>query len=356
MKFRKGLALLSSTLIGTTGLAAFALGGATSSTADPLPAKAPYGVGEAKPNTPLLYVKGDKIHDGKDVTTISGLKKGHTVVSVDRLAKGYLVGSTKSGGTKKVDLNILDRSGHVLESVKANVSYDINLAKDRVVAIERSSKRAVVVTNKGKVIGRTDSSVSYAKDTSVGFVEDEVSIVYFASPNGENQKAVRWNPKTSKITKTSAPNLWSSSVSPGGSFLVGAQRGTEGDCLGVASDSRLNTGSRWFTCDWRRIGQFSPDGTRVLGASPSFEGSKPAKLAAFGVRQGPKKPVGKFSVPSGTATALWADNDHVWVAGALEPEFRTEGNTWIMKCDLTGKCTTVATSKKPQLVLGGGVY
>lgn len=328
----------------------------TSASPTPSPAassKTVFGVGVAKDNTPLLYVAAKEIHDGDTVIPISGIK-GLTVLSVDRLTDGYLVGTIGGSDDESVYLLLVDSTGQTRPLVRATYSYDINLAKDRIVAIEYVEKRAVVFSSEGKVIGRTDKALGNLRMADVGFVEDQVAVL---SPDDDpNPTSILFDPETSKTTKITPPRISSVGISPGGSFMAGKHgKG----CLAVASDSRAENSHEWRTCDWSSYGiqaQFSPDGTKVLAVPTLTDGFGPGELAVFGVREGGKKPVGDFKTPNRTTDAKWADNTHLWVTGARSADYTFDKGAWISKCDFDGRCETAATTDKGNVVLGGGVY
>ena len=362
MKLRHGTVLVSAALVATTGLAGFALTGATPSSAQPVgqhttQAKTAYGVGEAKANDPLLYAKNKRIHDGEKVIRIKGFDKLF-VTSVDRLSGGYLVGANTWGPGDISTLYVVGRDGSSKKLGEVFEGYDINLAKDRIVAMDYKTDRAVVYSNKGKVVAKTAKAVSQAQDASLGFVENDVSIVSYVSAKSDKQKAVRWNLKTSKLTPVAALNMLAASFSPGGSYIVGTHvtKRKHDFCLAVASDPRANKPHRWITCDWQDLGQFSPSGTRILATPAGYEGFLD-RVAAFDVRTGPKKPVANFKAPRATSEAIWADNEHLWLAGGNTMNTEFSGHTWIKTCDLGGWCKTVAKADKDgYIVLGGGVY
>ncbi len=384
MRHRTGTALLAA-LVGTTGGVVFAVMAekpsagppaphAETSTAAPVaptsptssptksspsPSKSYYGSGTAEDNAPLLYVADQVIHDGQEIITMDALDD-LDVISVDRLNEGYLVGTTGYGDQEDAILHIVDPSGGTRKLARAFYPYDINLAKDRVVAIDSVTKRAVVYSSTGKVIGKTDKALDNAGRAAVGFVEDEVLIVTEDSQN--KQKAVRWDPRTSKTKKVDAPELSSAGVSPGGSFVAGNTAGSEeeGGCLGVRSDNRVGIQHNWKACDWRSFGaqgQFSPDGSLVLAVPVLTDGFGPGELAVFGVREDSDKPVDDFKTPNLTTDAKWADNEYLWLTGARGGDYDFNEGAWIRKCDLEGRCEIVATTDKVgNVVLGGGVY
>ena len=367
MNLRKGIALASAALVSTTGLAAFAVTGATTSSADPTSPsastaatksiaafnKAPYGVGKARPNTPLLYFTNHSIHDGKLVTKVRGLGKAK-VISLERLDKGYLVGTFAGEGQEAVNLHVVDAAGRTRHLGKVSDSFDINLAKNRIVAVSHQNDRAVVFSSSGKVISTRAKNIPYPEPAVVGFVENDVTIL--TSGLSGKQTAERWNPRTGKATKVAAPGLFNGSVSPGGSFVVGDSDGPDGG-LGVASDPRVQNPVKWHTSHWVTADtrdHFSPDGTRILGMSGDAD-NWAQEYAVFGVRKGPK-PIGSFKAPKHTSTAIWADNDHLLLVGSKSGDYEL-GDKWIKKCDLTGWCMTVARADRGSyIVVGGGVY
>ena len=62
-----------------------------------------------------------------------------------------------------------------------------------------------------------------------------------------------------------------------------------------------------------------------------------------------------FRTPADTYSAVWADNDHVWVLGndQSDPDFGKGG--WVRRCDFHGKCTA-AVSPTSDFTVGGGIY
>lgn len=139
----------------------------------------------------------------------------------------------------------VDSTGSSRMLVGAFEANDINLAKDRVVAIDLDTDRAVVLDSFAKVLGRTEKAVANPEQAAVGFVEEEVLIV--TTDSKEKQEAVRWDPDTSKTKKVTAPELLDAAVSPGGSFRVGNVPGTDDErpCIGVASDERAQQPQQW---------------------------------------------------------------------------------------------------------------
>lgn len=400
MKRRVGIALAAAALIGTTGGVGLALNGAepgqegspasvpvapaspagsSSASASPTstassepakkksPSKKPnsastpdepfFGVGEAKSNTPLLYVADKTIHDGDKTIDIDGLGDLY-VSSVDRLNKGYLVRTNAAGDGRDTGLHLVEASGENRLMMSHYGTYDINLAKDRVVAIDFDTARVVVFSSDGREIARSDKTVAKPLDATVGFVEDEVLIV--SGDRGKKQDALRWDPKTSKTTKVSSPGLLYASVSPGGSFVAGNTNTAKNadSCLKVVSDKRVGVQHKWTACDWvvsYGQTQFSPDGSKLLAVPAQTDGFGPGTFGIFGVREDSTQPVDEFRTPDLTIEAVWADNDYLWLTGARSAEL--DKGWWIKKCDLDGACEDVVTTKGSiRPIVGGGVY
>ncbi len=383
MQLRKGIALAAAALVGTAGGVVFAITGpgaspaehsATPSTASaptstaspsatkgsPSPSEAPFGSGNAEDNVPLLYVADKEIHDGDKVIPIGGID-GLGVQSVDRLARGYLVGTIPGDDQASDNLHIVDSEGRTRHLAKAFSSYDINLAKDRIVAIDYVTELAVVWSDEGEVIAESKEPVGYPAEGAVGFVEDDVAIVSTSSKG--SQTSLHWNLSMSKTTKVSSPGVRGMGMSPGGSYLAGSTitgGPNEDPCLGVASDERVQEPREWTACGWRSFGlqaQFSPDNRLVLAVPVLTDGFGPSEFAAFGVREGPKKPAGRFKTPDLTTDAKWADSAHLWLTGARDKDYDFKAGAWIRECDLDGRCETVVTTETPGgIVLGGGIY
>lgn len=326
------------------------------SSSSPTPSGTPFGIGVAKDNTPLLYVAKKKIHDGENVVAIDGISEPR-VISVYRFVDNYLASTLPSSG--RTNLYLVDVKGNSQLIAVTGYSYDLNLAKDRFVAVDVASKRVVIWDSEGKVIHREEEAIEDAERTSVGFVEDEVAIISAISAN--KQSAVRWNPETSKITKIASPQLSGVSISPGGSFMAGdTLKGNDGrGCLGVSTDKRVNKFHEWKACDWRSWGNstlFSPDGSKVLAVPNNTEGYGPGELAAFVVRNDGRKPDAAFQTPDDTADAVWADDNRLWLTGPQGGDYQYKRGAWIKLCAFDGGCQTVATTDKGNVVLGGGVY
>lgn len=293
----------------------------------------------------------ETIHDGATRIEMNDLGNV-SVKTVDRLANGHLV-SISENDEGDIHQLIVDSAGGVEDLGKTTDNYDINLAKDRIVSVDSSTNRAVVWSSEGKVIGRTNSSDGNLELAQVGFVDDQVDII---STNFEGPSfAIRWDPQTSKIEKIEPPQLLGIGFSPDGAVMAGND--PEG-CLTVTNNDPVNTNA-WLECDWSSFGtqaQFSPDGAQVLAAPALTDGFGPLKLAVFGVRAGPVKPVGKFEAPKLTTDAKWADDTHLWLTGARGGDTNFGEGAWIKKCNLNGECETVAKTDKGRVVLGGGVY
>lgn len=320
-----------------------------------------YGEGNAAENTTLLYVKNNEIHDGDTVVSLQGFGK-LDVVAIDRLASGYLVGTvgnkTPVSQNEAIDLRVVDAAGKATKLVRAFSSYDINLAKDRVVAIDYTTKRPVVFGDDAQQVGRAGKEVSDPVVATIGFIEDEVLLI--TRDSGAKQKAARWNPKTAKVRTVPAPQIVAGTVSPGGSFFAGDTADSDGyGCLSVASDPRVPRPRTWSTCEWRSLfsnGRFSPNGVRLLAVPRDSEGFID-EFAIFDIHKG-AKPIHRFTTPLETTDAMWADSSHLWLTGTIDGE-NTEfsANQWIKNCDLDGDCKTVASADGPgSIVLGGGVY
>lgn len=401
MRRRAGIALVAAALIGTTGGVGLAINGADRQTATPenpgdtvtaTPGATPtasmsatptassttknktesskkpsststgeafFGVGEAKANTPLLYVAGKTIHDGDKSIAINGLGDLYAS-SIDRLDKGYLVRSNAAGDGRDTGLHLVDASGKSRLLMSHYGTYDINLAKDRIVAVDFDSAHVVVFSSDGKEIARSEESVAKPLEATVGFVEDEILIV--SGERAKKQKATRWNPTTDKTTKVSSPGVLDAGVSPGGSFLAGNTNVARNDdsCLKVVSDKRVGVQHKWTACGWRTVygqAQFSPDGSQVLAVPAQTDGFGPGSFAIFGVREDSADPVSQFDTPDLTLAATWADDEHLWLSGARGGQTDFSKGWWIKKCDLKGACETVTkTQDSTRIVLGGDVY
>lgn len=341
MKRQTVMALAAAALIGTTSGVVFAVSGDGSSagkeegsaTASPTA----FGAGVAPDNNPLLYVADKTIHDGPiriGITDITGLD----VTSVDRLAGGdYLVGTTGYTGPDTRYLHIVDSAGRIRHLTRTTGSYDVNLAKDRIVATRHASKRVTVWSRAGKVVGATEDAVRKSSTASVGFVEDQVALI----SQGSKPKSILWNPDTSETGEIKTPQLESVGVSPSGSYMAGdtVKRESGSGCLGVATDDRMDTPHRWSACNWRSFGvraQFSPDGSKILAIPARTDGFGPGELAAFVVRDGGLRPAGEFETPKLTTDAVWADDTHLWLTGARGGDTDFGKGAWIKKCDLDG--------------------
>lgn len=361
------IALTIAAVLGTTGGVAVATlrgdhpnSGAPSGSATPGTPTPPPTPTTPPTNEPLLYATGEQIHDGKTVVPIKGPTN---VANLNRIPGGYLVLAQTKPEEPRFDVWVIKTSGESYKIADIHGFADIDAEGKRLVArTYRDPNLSVWDLPTGKLIATSPDEATAS--SSAAFAGDDVLISLMRN---DGFSMLRWNPASGEVTDDSGLGYVNMSLSPGGSYVTGSVNEdgisavmTDNFCLALRSTHLKKNKVAWETCDYRAYGssgqaQFSPDGMRVLVVPKNTDGFGPGEYVVIDASDGPGKIVGRFLTPENTIGAKWADNDHLFVFGALQSDPDTSAvGSFIDRCDFKGKCERLLTDPG-ELRVGSGL-
>ncbi len=307
----------------------------------------------------VLYAAGGKIHDGS--RTIGWTAPFRFVRGLTRIREGYLVAFSGTESEPGLELWTVRPDGTSTKLAAVVGDWDLSPDRTRVVGLSTSGLRLTVWSVEDGSVVRAWRKFAYT--VSPAFAGDDV-VVDPVTPDGSTE-LVSWNPDTGRGGRLTPSGLAGMTASLDGRRLAGStgvdgrtnsQEGTP--CLGTARyPATSEDGGSWQTCDWSAYGgsttPVSPDGTTVWAVPSGSDGFGPTQIATFSATQGPTVGLVHFNPPAGTYDATWLDDDHLLLTGAVDPGQVDESTgTWLRTCDLSGRCTQVASVPRGRLVAG----